>query len=373
MNHSGSTGYFENGFKVWHPGMVKLADGLYVYYTGDEVNGGNKLVINSDAYVSKNISDFPMVVGGVYTFDRSGYLCMYDGITDVNGVLRYYENARLMLGNGLTKIGENYIYVNSNGQLIVDAEYYVSGNDLGIAPGTYAFNENGYLVNPVSTGKNGVFFENGAWYYYENGKIAYNKGLIAYGDGYIYVRSSGKLATGEYYITNVPEELSTLFYTGQKLVFDENGISGPPKNGIYEVDGALYYFVGNQIQYNAGLITYNGGWIYVRSSGKLATGTYWITNTNGVMAPGFYEFAADGYMVIADVDDGIADENGVLYYYKDGMKQYGSGLVQLEDGTYIYVRTNGQLAIGSYWITNHNDLLIEGMYEFGVDGILSIN
>ena len=65
------------------------------------------------------------------------------------------------------------------------------------------------------------------------------------------------------------------------------------------------------------------------------------------MEPGYYEFGEDGYMVIANIEDGIMNENGVLYYYKSSMKQYGSGLVQLEDGTYIYIRTNGQLAIGS--------------------------
>ena len=373
MNHSGSTGYFENGFKVWHPGMVKLADGLYVYYTGDEVNGGNKLVINSDAYVSKNRSDFPMVVGGVYTFDRSGYLCMYDGITDVNGVLRYYENARLMKGNGLTKVGENFIYVNSNGELVVDAQYYISENDLGVAVGTYDFDENGYLMNPLPSEKNGVFFENGAWYYYENGKIGYGKGLIAYGDGYIYVRSSGKLATGDYYITNVSNDTSGLFTLGMKVQFGENGIAAAPRNGIYEVDGALYYFENNQIQYNAGLMEYNGGWIYVRSSGKLASGAYWITNTNGKLDSGFYEFDDNGYMVIDSNKDGIVAEDGKLYYYVNGMKQYGLGLVQLSDGAYIYVRTGGELAVGSYWITNRNGLLSEGMYEFGADGILSIN
>ena len=62
-----------------------------------------------------------------------------------------------------------------------------------------------------------------------------------------------------------------------------------------------------------------------------------------------------------------------LYYYRDGRKQYGLGLEKLEDGSYIYVRTNGELAVGSYWITNHNGLLPEGMYEFGQDGILTAN
>jgi glucan-binding YG repeat protein len=251
----------------------------------------------------------------------------------------------------------------------VDCEYYVPGNDLGIAAGTYAFDENGFLVEPISSEKNGVYFENGAWYYYENGKIGYNKGLTAHGDGYIYVRSSGKLATGAYYITNVPEELSSLFRVGQKVIFNENGIADAPKHGI--VDG--YYYQYGAVRYNAGLIQVDGKWIYVRSNGALATGRYWVTNTNGATEAGYYEFDKNGYMIISEIEDGIVVEGEDLYYYLDGKKQFGLGLVRLEDGSYIYVRTGGELAVGSYWITNHNGLLIEGMYEFSQDGILTIN
>ena len=365
---TGDNRWVANGHIAWHVGLVQVGEDYY-YFTGDTENGGN-IMATGDVYVSRNTTDFDMVAGGVYTFGENGKLCKHNGITEVNGVLRYYENARLMLGNGLTKVGANYIYVNSNGELIVDAQYYIPGNDLGIASGMYYFDENGFMVEPVSTDKNGVYFENGVWYYYENGKIGYNKGLMVYGDGYIYVRSGGQLATGTYYITNVPEELSDLFRLGQKVIFDENGMAGTPKNGIHQVNGDLYYFVHNQIQYNAGLMEVDGGWIYVRSNGKLAVGKYWVTNTNGAMESGYYEFGEDGYMIISEIEDGIVAEGENLYYYLEGMKQFGLGLVQLEDGSYIYVRTNGELAVGFYWITNHNGLLVEGIYDFGTAGKL---
>jgi glucan-binding YG repeat protein len=355
----------------WHVGLVQEM-GYYWYFTGDEIYGGN-IVVYGDVYAFRNNTDFDMVVGGIYTFDWMGHMCQYDGVVDVDGVLRYYENNRLMVDNGLTKVGDNFIYVNANGELVVGTEYYVPANDLGVAAGIYTFDENGILLNPIPSEKNGAFFENGAWYYYENGKIACNKGMMAYNGGYIYVRSNGILATGTYYVSNVSEEMSDLFYAGQKLVFDENGYVQPSKNGIYVVDGELQFFRDNHVQYNAGLVEVDGGWIYVRSNGVLATGKYWITNTNGAMEAGYYEFGADGYMIVSDIEDGIVEENGVLYYYLNGQKQLGLGLVQLENGSYIYVRTNGELAVGSYWITNNNGLLNEGMYVFGEDGILSVN
>ena len=369
-----------NGCIVWHVGLVQVGEDYY-YFIGDVDNGGNKMA-TGDIYANRNTTDFDMVPGGVYTFSEDGKLCKNEGIVD----LRYYENYRLMLGNGLTKVGENYIYVNSKGELIVDAEYYVPGNDLGIASGIYTFDENGFMIQPVSTDKDGVYFENDAWYYYESGEKQYGLGLIGvskywyYPDGTrfgttatIYVRSNGQLATGEYYVTNVDNYDFGGVASGTKMIFSEEGMQYASKNGIYEIDGSLYYFVNNQIQYNAGLIELGGGWIYVRSNGQLAVGSYWITNTNGNLDAGMYEFGADGYLVITDIEDGIINENGVLYYYEDGKKQYGLGLRQLEDGSYIYVRTNGQLATGSYWITNHNGLLPEGMYTFGEDGILVEN
>ena len=286
--------YVVNGMIPWHIGMVQEM-GYYWYFTGDAIYGGNT-VVYGDVEVSRNNTDFDMVLGGIYTFDWMGHLCQYDGITEVDGVLRYYEDCRLMAGNGLTQVGENYIYVLDNGELVVDTQYDVPANDLEIAAGTYTFDENGFMVNPIPAAKNGAHFENGSWYFYENGKIAYNKGLIAYNNGYIYVRSNGMLATGTYYITNVPEELSELYHSGQKLIFDENGYAEPVKHGICLVDGELYYYQYNQIQYNAGLIELDGGYIYVRSNGKLATGEYWITNHHGLLPEATYDFGEDGFL-----------------------------------------------------------------------------
>ena len=288
--------YVENGMLPWNVGLVQEM-GYYWYFTGDEIYGGNT-VVYGDAVVTRNRTDFDVVIGGVYTFDWMGHMYHYEGITDVDGVLRYYENSRLMVGNGLTRVDDKFIFVNDSGELVVNTTFYVPANDLNVAAGTYTFDENGYLLNPVPADADGVFLYNGALYYFENGKIAYNKGMTAYNGGYIYVRSNGMLATGTYYISNVPEEVSDLFFAGQKMVFDENGYAKDVKHGICEVDGELYYFQYNQIQYNAGLIEVEGGYIYVRSNGKLAIGEYWATNHNGLLPEGSYDFGEDGLLTV---------------------------------------------------------------------------
>ena len=476
-NYTGRFGnsYIVNGHAAWHVGLVEI-EGDYYYFKGDEVNGGNIMVIG-DYYISRNNTDKDVVIGGLYTFGADGKLCWYNGITEVNGVLRYYEDARLMLGNGLTQVGENFIYVNSYGNLVVDAEYYIGANSFGIAKGIYYFDANGFLVIPEEEpAKEGLFFEDGKWFYYVDGAKAYCAGLIQINGNWVYVRSDGSLATGTYYVTNTNGHATIA--SGTKCTFDDNGIMIDPvlgeqvleeggirdkfnvrtevtlkSNGkltidvsnismvtddqylgfdveIYGADGSYYneivrgegvaefdlsageyvvyiyiawfdgvdddepgygrgsldykitftsdgtplngivdgyYYVDGHIAYAAGLIEIDGIYYYVRSNGQIVTDCqYWITNVNDTgYEPGLYEFDADGWMhkIYVETFTGIKDG----YYYIDDEVAYAAGLVQYNGG-YIYVRSNGQVATGKYWITNHNDLLPAGFYDFGEDG-----
>jgi glucan-binding YG repeat protein len=194
--------------------------------------------------------------------------------------------------------------------------------------------------------------------------------LTEHNGGYIYVRSNGVLATGTYWITNTNDMLEPGCY---EFGTDGYMVISADKDGVVEENGALYYYDSGVKLYGAGLVQLDeNSYVYVRSSGQLATGRYWITNTNGIMEAGYYPFGTDGYLIVSDAN-GIVEENGGLYYYLDGKKQFGLGLVKLDENTFIYVRTNGQLAVGSYWITNHHGLLPETIYEFNEDGILIVN
>ena len=384
--------YAVNGHIAWHVGLIEN-QGAYFYFKGDEVNGGNKMVTGCDYYVSRNKSDFNMVVGGIYTFDNDGKLqWKFHGIveSELFEGKRYYIGGRLAPGLGLVDLitaatGEvRYFYVDAYGQLILDAEYYIGANSLGIPKGVYYFDAEGFLVMPEADPlKNGFYFENGNWFYYVDGVKGYCAGLISTSgilwfetadaqgvenEGWVYVKSNGALATGEYYVTNVQENCVSGVKSGDLCKFGSNGLMQTAKSGI--VDG--YYYENNAIAYGAGLIKIDGSYYYVRSNGQVVMGrSYWITKTNGLKDAGCYEFDADGKMIVSD-KNGVVAEDGALYYYVHGIKQIGNGLVTLEDGSYIYVRSNGQLATGLYWTTNHNGVLTEGMYDFGENGILVI-
>jgi len=248
---------------AWHPGLVEHEGEIY-YFVGDAQNGGNKLA-DGDVWVTRTNGIAGYTAGSCYTFE-AGKLTVKEGVVDG----KYYEDSAVAYGKGLVKIGENYIYVRSNGDVVVSADYYVPENDLGIVPGRYSFDENGYMIEPETTVKNGVV--DGT--YYINGAVVYGAGLIKIGEDVYYVRSNGQVATGEYYITNTNGIEG--YFAGQKLVFDENGKAAPVKNGV--VDGT--YYVNGEVACGAGLIEWNDNVYYVRSNGKVATGEYYITNTN---------------------------------------------------------------------------------------------
>ena len=412
-----ATRWMENGMLTWHPGVVQIEDEYY-YFIGDETNGGNILAAPvvaasdpcsesngyTDIYVTRvhsSVTGREFVIGGIYSFEMyTGDLAeMYGFRYYINEnderVIRYHgtdgaDKYRLHVGDGLIEIDGSYYYVRSNGELVVNADYYLTEADfegvgLELKAGVYAFDENGNLIIPeLDPVKDGIYYEDGAWVYYEDGVIGYNKGLISVTEnwingettesktGVIYVRSNGKLATGEYYITNVANYTGTDVASGSKVKFNEYGIMDAAKNGIVAENGSLYYYVNNQIAYAAGLIEIDGSYYYVRSNGEVVHGrNYWITNVNetGVVAK---QYTFDDNGVLQNPEFSV--KNGIIdgYYYVDGKIAYAAGLIEIETGKYIYVRSNGQLATGKYWTTNTNDLLPAAQYDFGTDGILVI-
>lgn len=382
--------YLEKGMLAWHPGVVEDGtSGNYYYFTGDTEYGGNITAESTDVYVTRvtanNSNTISFVIGGVYTTDEYGKICKYHGITDMdNGTKRYYQNAQLMLGAGFLKVGENYIYVRHNGELVVNKKYWVPANEYGIPEGVYEFDSNGFLVlGDVDPVKNGIYFEKDGWFLYRDGVLARNSGLIQYqGDWYdadgkavkkdsqwIYVRSNGQLAEGAYWVANVPA--SAPVKSGDLCVFDDYGVLQAAKNGIYEERGSLYYYENNLIKYSAGVVELDGNYYYVRSNGEVVhSKSYWITNVgqSGVIA-GLYTFDDKGVMQNPrfEVKSGIIDG----YYYVNDSIAYGAGLVKLEDEKgefYIYVRSSGELATGVYWPTTTNGYDVSGRLDFGTDG-----
>ena len=88
---------------------------------------------------------------------------------------------------------------------------------------------------------------------------------------------------------------------------------------------------------------------------------------NGLKAAGWYWFNADGTMFL----EGIREENGTKYYYKDGVKNY-AGLIEIS-GEYYYVKSDCSVVCDrSYYVTKSNGLMPSATYTFDADGKMVI-
>ena len=253
--------YVANGMIAWHPGFVTVNNELY-YFVGDAENGGNKLA-NGIIWVTRG-TGADTYKPGYISFVDGQVDTEFTGVGAIKGVNYYFENGVYTPGKGLVQIGDKYIYVRSAGQLAIGVYYangvkyefdengYTSGVKNGLVDGKiykdghlvyglvecdgdiYYVKSNGtfatgvyYITNTngmegFSKGdklifdedgkmleiKNGIVEENGAYYYYENNRLQCGAGVVQMTDEqgetyYIYVRSNGQLATGEYYPTTL--------------------------------------------------------------------------------------------------------------------------------------------------------------------------
>ena len=304
-----------------------------------------------------------------YYFDENGVI-LHDEDTGKNGILNdgedlYYYVDGIKAPAGMIKIGDDYYYANSKGKLIVNQTYYCSRMNGLMEEGTYAFDAEGKLI-PGATDKNGIVKDDdGVLRYYVNGKVTY-VGLIEIDGDFYYVRSSGEVVTNcVYWITWTHGLKEAGYYT-----FDESGkLTGTPKNGIVEEDGVLHYYVNGTLTY-AGLIKIGDDYYYVNSKCEVVHDCdYTITWTHGLLPQGRYHFDVDGKLTgsVAPLKNGIYEEDGSLYFYRNGERTY-AGLIQI-DGDYYYVRSTCEVVHDrSYYVYWTHGLMPEGYYNFDSAG-----
>lgn len=365
-----------------YTGIIACSRGVYVYLVNGEVQRGAGLVkIDGEYYYIRSAGNAAtgtyyvsntngIVTPGNYDFAADGKMINNpdnkNGMVKENGGIFYYVDNVLQKGAGLVVIDKAYYYVRSGGSVAI-GRYYASRTNGLITPGWYEFAEDGKMLNSPAD-KNGMVSENGGIYYYIEGELQKGAGLVKVDGAYYYVRSAGNVAIGRYYASRTNGLIIPGWYE-----FAEDGkmINAPAdKNGIVSENSGLYYYVDNVLQKGAGLVKVDGAYYYVRSGGNAATGRYYASNTNGLITPGWYEFAEDGKMLNPPEEkDGLVSENGGVFYYVDNVLQKGAGLVKIGND-YYYVRSGGNIATGTYYVSHTNGLVTAGRYEFAADGKL---
>ena len=296
----------------------------------------------------------------------------FTGLRLSDGELWYYENG-VLTPKGLVQIGDDYYYIKPDCTAVRDADYYVSKTNGLMEKGVYHFDEDGKMVIPELTVKNGLIWEDGKLWYYEN-NVRTHAGLICVDGYYYYIKSNGQAVTNSnYFVSNTNDLMPRATHH-----FDENGhMTDVPveKHGLVYENGKYWYYDENGQKAHPGLIEIDGDYYYINSSCYAVTDCdYYVSNTNNLMDKGTYHFGTDGKMVIPEQDTrtGLFWEDGELVYYVNGVKTH-AGLIEI-DGDYYYIKSDCTAVRDcDYFVSNTNGLLPRGTYHFNADGKMVVD
>ena len=341
VDEDGTLYYYRNGARTANAGMVEYQGDIYL------VGDGAMVTKNVTRWVSKTNGLKP---AGEYTFDAEGKLVVNNGIGD-----GYYYVDGVKTNAGMVLINGNYYFATAGGKLKANETSWCSNNHGLLPAGDYRFDAEGKIIMDTE-----LVDENGTLYYYQNGKRTGNAGMVMY-NGDIYLVGDGAMVTKN--VTRWVNKTNGLKPAGE-YTFDAEG-----KLVIYNgiVDG--YYYV-DGVKTNAGMLLINGNYYFATAGGKLkANETSWCSNNHGLLPAGVYRFDADGKIIMYT---GIVEEEGVLYYYKNGMRTSGAGLVEYNGD--IYLIGDGAMVTKNItrWVNRTNGLKPVGEYTFDADGKMVI-
>ena len=303
--------------------------------------------------------DYPDRESALFVFDENGVFQKNQcGVYDDNGVTRWINNGMLVWHAGLVQDGDDYRYFKRNG-MVTSVETYVAKTNGLLKAAKYTFDAEGRLMKLEGLHED----LNGNLCYYVDYVKNY-AGLVEVDGSYYYIASDLKAVKNcTYYVTKTNDLKPAGYYT-----FDADG-KMVIKSGLVEENGDLYYYV-DGAKTAAGLIEWEGNYYYIASNLKAVKGArhyIFADKANGLKAAGWYWFNADGTMFL----EGIREENGTKYYYKDGVKNY-AGLIEIS-GEYYYVKSDCSVVCDrSYYVTKSNGLMPSATYTFDAGGKMVI-
>ena len=368
----------KSGEVIYHNGWRKDGDSYYFYQNQQPVTGMVRVPYPAadllpgygpdaeDAEVNvpgkegnPDNYDYPDRESALFVFDENGVFQKDQcGVYDDNGVTRWINNGMLVWHAGLVKDGDDYRYFKRNG-MVTSVETYVAKTNGLLKAAKYTFDAEGRLMKLEGLHED----LNGNLCYYVDYVKNY-AGLVEVDGSFYYIASDLKAVKNcTYYVTKTNDLKPAGYYT-----FDADG-KMVIKSGLVEENGDLYYYV-DGAKTAAGLIEWEGNYYYIASNLKAvkdAKHYVFADKANGLKSAGWYWFNADGTMYL----EGIREENGTKYYYKDGVKNY-AGLIEIS-GEYYYVKSDCSVVCNrSYYVTKSNGLMPSATYTFGADGKMVI-
>lgn len=335
-----------------HPGWEYCSICGSYRANGELLNGwyGERYFENGILYRNGN-----KINGYYYDFGDEG---IYTGVK-ANGFLKLgsggyvYVKDGVAQAQGLVKHDGDYYFFAQNTFALSDGNYSLPSDKMnGLLPGgNYLFKDYKIVF------KNGIYYENGDYFYYENNKKVC-KGLVRDENGdYFYFGLNYKAFKEGMY--DLPKDKMNGLMAAGNYLFENYRIK--MKNGILKEKGKLYYFIDN-VKQKAGVIKDGDDYYYFGMNYyALDDGEYYLPKEmmNGLLPAGNY--------IIKDYKitfkNGFYVEGGKTYYYINNLRHKGA--IKLGDDIYYFGANYYSLPDGTYYIAKEylNNLLPAGTYR----------
>lgn len=300
------------------------------------------------------------VVGGLFVVFSGDGSCegLYTGFFRAPHGIMYLQNGRPAAG---------WQEINGDTYWLDPDTGYAAVGVVNIDGKSYLFDEDGRLQSSFD----GLTLDaDGELRYYVNGKPIH-AGLVKEGDDYFYITHHLTAVRGASHY--VQEAYANGLLQPGLYEFDAEGRM-IIKNGLWrDADGEIRFYEMSRPQYKGLIRTEAGDYYYITNKKVAVRGeSHYILPeyTNGLLAPGRYEFDEDGKLIVKN--GLVLDADGELRYYVMSQPQY-TGLIRTEDGEFYYickyktaVRGERHLVLDAF----ANGLLPQGWYDFDESGRL---
>ena len=285
-------------------------------------------------------------------------------------------------GSGFHTInGKNYYLIGgvlASGWNNVDNEWYYFDENYEGINGKHKFNgieynfENGLVEGVWKTDSVGTRYYYGPDYYKHPKRSQLGNFIWVDIKGKRYAFDDhGYRYEGYAVLTTAAAESKLYQFTDEGVLVGEYS-PGSDYTGIFVCKKTTTYLK-NGVPFAAGLVKEGDDYYYINSGCEAVVGNYDITRPNGLLLPGYYQFAEDGKMINPPVYPDGPNRDG--FFYKDGLKLTCYQLAEY-NGTYYFISDANKYArnIRLYLSSKYVDKfgLPAGYYDFDNLGKMSV-
>ena len=372
--------------------LIKVEGSYYFVDEGDKILKNKRVYLSSTFVSGKTFPDGRIIQPGYYEFDADGKMVIPELKNGVVGDYLYINDIK-QTRYKLVEFEGNYYFVDEGDKILKNKRVYLSSTFVSgktfpdgrtIQPGYYEFDAEGKMVIPEL--KNGVVGD----YLYINDVKQTKYKLIEFEGSYYFVDEGDKI------LKNKRVYLSNTFVSGKTFSdgraiqpgyyeFDANGKMIIPERKHGVVGDYLYINDVKQTKYK--LIEFEGSYYFVDEGDKiLKNKRVYLSSTfvsgktfpdGRAIQPGYYEFDANGKLVIPELKNGVIGD----YLYINDVKQTRYKLVEFEGNFYFVdegdkLLKNTRVFLSEKFVAGKTFAdgtpISAGYYEFDEDGKMII-